>query len=710
MATELPLTSNTRPRLRPNRHVPSKARSLLFKAVRRYIRSTGYQVWCRIRSFRNWRFLLVCALCLWILFLVASAVTRQLEMRFFTMDDEPLGPAREAQHFSRKTRFFVPRQLPVDQADLSPCSWLYLEVNALDGRDLAGFFENGNGMFEETIRAELSFARGFCAVALEPDASRSSELLAVRKNKAQFTNRFDVFPGVSCRSTKRSLPSSAGLTSTVDLPTLILKLTFPLSNSSVQVPDRMAFARANGHPGSVVVRIAGSLLELASHVDVLHGRAVLCDRVDRLILNVTQVTRDPHQELEGQSLADMLTGGIERLIRVASQIDAYDKCRTRIFIFDKMGSLVFPKPLGSKSVLYAILAGAPTFKNRIAAQVGSWLQAVPPDRVALYTNVWNKHHVAIAGGFDVAVVQPYKPELERTLSRMQSWSHLVRVRESWDRYMRDDSSVKWLVLADDDTFVFPAGLSEYLSLLDARVPIWGGSAEQARVDNGDHGELSMWLRNLSVSHGGKFCYLENEPMTADLASLEHRETSLTERRLFSSRHGNGPSVPRKCGDTFCGRGCPAVPQGAAIVISRALVKLLRPMIEHCEVQTSRLCERCGSQRLYMCVNKFVDANARTLMTRGVCRSPWKVEHRANFPFALTFHGFERYGQRGLSDGSIGNDMRQLWKIGAKYEHRAPWQRMVPMQEIANLIGCPGGGRYMEVSSSCEPFNDTAIHP
>jgi hypothetical protein len=710
MTIEFPLTSNTRPRLRPNRHLHVKARSFLFKEVKRYIRSTAYRLWCRIEPARNWPFLLVCALCSCILFFVAGAVTQRLETRFFAVDEEPLGTEREAQHFSRKTRFFVPRQLPIQKADLSPCSWLYLEVNALDGRDLRGFFENGNGIFEETLRAELSFARGFCAVALEPDASHRSELLDVRKSKAQFTKRFDVFPGVSCRSTRRPRPSSVEIPSVVDLPTLILKLTFALLDSAAQIYDRMAFARANGHPGSVVVRISGSSRELYSHIVVLNERAVLCDRVDRLILNVTQDTRDPHQGMDGQSHADILTDGIEHLVRFAGQIDALNKCRTRIFIFDVTGSLEYPKPLGSKSVLYAILAGAPTFNKRIAAQVGSWLQAVPVDRVALYTNLRNEHHIAIAGGFEVAVVQPYKPKLERTLSKMQSWSHLVRVRESWDRYMREDSSVKWLVLLDDDTFVFPAGLTEYLSFFDERLPIWGGSAEQARVDNGDHGDLALWLRNLSVSHGGEFCYLENEPITADKASVERGEMSLTERRQGLNRQGKDPTLPRMCGDTFCRRGCPAVPQGAAIVMSRALVKLLRPVIEHCEVQTSRLCERCGSQRLYMCVNRFVDANAQTLMTRGVCRSPWKVEHRASFPFALTFHGFDRYGQRGLSAGSIGNDMRQLWKVGARYEHGAPWQRRVPMQEIANLIGCPAGGRYMETSSSCEPFNDTHIHP
>jgi hypothetical protein len=705
MVVELPVTStNGSTRLRPKRPHSVRSRSLLFKSIRRFLRSVINRPWSRFEVRRNWRRVAAGLACALVLIHVTILVARSLEAAFFASGEEPIGAAREAQHFSRKTHYFLPRQRTVDEADLSPCSWLYLEVNARDGTDLDAFFENGNGIFEETLRAELSFARGFCAVALEPNIAHSSALLAVRRLRAQYTKRFDVFPGVYARSGVQPLPAPV-TDSIIDLPEFVRQLTFPLHLSILQRADRMVFARANGHPGTVILRISGSVPELYAHVDALHQRGVLCDRVDRLWLNVTANTRDPDQTTGAESLAGAYKGGLDLVLNVARQFDRFAKCRTRVFITAASGDLVFPEPLDSRALTYAVLAGAPTFKKRVAAQVGSWLQAVPKDLVTFYTNVANDAHADVAKGHNIVVTSPYRPRIEKTLQRMQSWSHLVRVRESWDRYIRDDPAVKWLVLVDDDTFVFPAGMREYLSLLDARIPIWGGSAEQARIDNGDHGEFGLWLRNLSMFHGGKYCYMVKEEVKNETDTEPVSRFISVKGRVFEIK-SDELSAPRMCADSFCQRGCPAVPQGAAIVISRALVELLRPVIEQCEVHTSHLCERCGSQRLYMCVNRFVTGRPRTLMTRGICRSPWKVEHRPHFPFALSYHAFERFGRRGLSTSSMATDMQQLWAIGSDYENRTAWHRMVPMQEVADLLGCSGQARYVEETSSCEAFNDS----
>lgn len=599
-------------------------------------------------------------------------------------------------HFKRLVHLYMPRQKSFSKSyrSLSPCPWVYLEVNAYDGRDIDGFFTDGNGIFEEVNRAELSVSRAFCAYAFESDDRFADSLLAVRLSKGLFTERFNVFPGVSV--------GSADGTSLVTLSELVTKLTVPLSHSVLSDRADMVTTQANGHNGSVVLRISGCMAELYAHVDALVNSEVLCDRVDRLHLNLTGSVRDIEASLPYSPSAERFHPalGIRGLQTLASDLESLSRCRTRLFVTDEKGSLIVPMPLGKEAVFYAILAGAPTFNERISAQTATWMRAVPRNRITIYTNVErSSDELQAARGRRVVVVKPHDPELEKHLVWMQSWSHLVRVRETWDRYMKDEHSIKWLALVDDDTFVFPAGLREYLSMIDSRNPVWGGSGEQARIDNGDHGQFAYWLRNTSVAKGGSHCYLSTEKVP------EHLRGSHNEVQVSNTMNGRKVSkvVSHMCHDTFCKRGCPSVPQGAAIVLSRELVKHLRPSIEKCESATSTLCDRCGSQRLYMCVNQFT-SNARTLLTRGICRASWKLEHRANFPIALTFHAFMKNHRLSSMTGSMYGDMAQLWRIGVEYESRGPWQGTVPMSEIANALGCNGSGVFNHTTNSCDPFS------
>lgn len=615
-----------------------------------------------------------------------------------------VGRSREDMHFKRLVHLFMPRQKALSQANISPCSWVYLEVNAYDGRDIDGFFTDANGIFEESLRAEQAVSRAFCAYAFESDSKFADSLLAVRADKGLFVRRFHVFPGVSVESAEDS-KLHAGQDSIISLSKLVKGVTLSLANSGRPEGTDMTVANANGHNGSVVVRVSGSLPELYAHMDALSTSGILCDRVDRLILNVTDDVRDVRVPLPYSPSAHKFHAalGLPGLKALANDLDSSARCRTRLFVLNEEGSLAVPSPLEESAVFYSILAGAPTFNERVTAQADTWMRSVPINRVAVFTNMERiGRETTAARGRPIVVVEPNKPSLEKHLAWMQSWSHLVRVRATWDRYMRDDPDIKWLALVDDDTFVFPAGMREYLTMLDSRVPVWGGSGEQARIDNGDHGEFSHWLRNASVSHGGPHCYLMTEPVPEHLRG-SHMEFG---RSKVMNGRNTAKKVSHMCHDTFCKRGCPSVPQGAAIVLSRTLVERLRPSIESCEAATSTLCDRCGSQRLYMCVNRFV-RESRTLLTRGICRASWKLEHRRNFPIALTFHAFTRNRRLSSMTGSMHGDMAQLWQLGEEYERRGLWQGTVPMPEVADLLGCNGEGHFNHSTGGCDSLYEAA---
>lgn len=602
-----------------------------------------------------------------------------------------------------------------------------MEFGAKDGRHIDSFFTEGNKVLEEFLRGTQSAMKAFCAVAFEPDPALLPTLKQVRLECGRRSRSFDIFtqfvPGardatemLKFRSDDTgNIPVEEVPATSIPLRQFLLNVTFPLDHDGVDV-SKMITARGNGNIGTVVVRFNDLTAPQALwYLDLMQAGqtdGVLCTRVDRLVLDFEKIRLDV-ESLKGHvqnrevvrdwarvttSPSDRMflpTDDMTAVVKLAHEINTRESCRTTVHVLDGAGKMIVPSILKEDEIMYAILAGEPTFNERVDAQTKTWMKSIQQDRLTIFTNAErSEEDMKAAGGRNVAVVHPYRPEVETHLPLMQSWSHLVRVRESWDRTMRDNPNIKWLLLVDDDTFVFPGGMRQYLSSFDPRILLWGGSGEQARIDNGDTGQFAFWLRRTHERHGGKHCYLKTEPIPRHLKGV-HIE-------YMVSKVLNGRRVAKKvshmCEDTFCLRGCPAVPQGAAIFMSRALVKAVRPHIETCERDTSKLCRNCGSQRLYMCVNRFT-RGPRTLLTRGFCRSPWKLEHREHWPFALTYHGFNRYKGMTRSTRSLSGDMQELWGLGKTQEEavRRGFQASyyVRIEDVANKIACKGKGRYQE---------------
>lgn len=606
---------------------------------------------------------------------------------------------------------------------------MYLEFGAKDGRHIDAF-TNGRSFLDEFLRATQSNVRGFCTIAFDGNRDMEQILLNVRKLRLRRTHRFNVYggivPGAKSGPEKVQLepvngesdPDEATVQS-IPLADTVRRLTFPWDKSGQEVAQ-MNTARGNRNFGTVLLRLnVNDIREAFWYLELLEASrndGVLCERIDRLVIDLEKKTLESSANPNAADMEDFHVvrnwdhlvspptdptydskSGVAGLVSLAKGISNREGCRARIHIVDETGHLLSSRVISEREVFYAILAGNPTFNERVASQTETWMTVVPQDRLTIFTNKpLNSDEMLAARGRDTALVHPHDESLELRLTLMQSWSHLVRVRESWDRTMKHNPEIKWLALVDDDTFVFPGGLREYLSMFDHRLKIWGGSGEQARIDNGDGGKFGNWLRTLHKKHGGKHCYMPSEDIPEKLRGA-HMEYGY-------SKVLNGRRVARKvshlCGDMFCKMGCPAVPQGAAIFLSRALVEAIRPRIEECERDTAALCKNCGSQRLYMCVNRYAEG-ARTLLTRGICRAPWKLEHRERFPFALTFHGFNRYHGVALSTDSLHNDMKQLWELGKGYEEGVgkgyKLSYLIPMKRVADLIGCSGKGRYHKSS-------------
>jgi hypothetical protein len=396
-------------------------RSLLVKAFQRSLRSAVNRV--RAAEKRAPR-----AVCFSFIFVAAALVVAVGSAGVLVADSVFSSPSvrvrvagegdSEKDYFSHRVWSFVPRQKSFGSADLIPCSWLYLEVNAYDGRDLLGFFTNGNSFLEETLRAEVSPARAFCAVALESDPAHAAALSRIRQRKGHSTRRFDVFTGIS---TSASVPSvdRYGMSSSVYLPNFIRQLTFDRLESRREETEDMVTALANGHNGSVIARISGAVSELYPYLDALEKSGVLCDRVDRLVLNVTSTVRDSSQPSDVYAPSSPKfdpAKGVAGLVAIAAEFESRTLCHARIFVTDTNGELVAPLPISDNAVFYAVLAGEPTFDERVSAQTDSWMRGVPLDRVALFTNIPRfGHDLDAARGRQVigtgqdAVLEPSRP-------------------------------------------------------------------------------------------------------------------------------------------------------------------------------------------------------------------------------------------------------------------------------------------------------------
>lgn len=284
-----------------------------------------------------------------------------------------------------------------------------------------------------------------------------------------------------------------------------------------------------------------------------------------------------------------------------------------------------------------------------------------------------------------AATPPTGPDVpdEQWPERMQSWSHLVRLRLAWDGALRDDPSIRWLALVDDDTFVYTDAAAAALAAWNDKLPLWGGSGEIVRVDNGDAGPLASRLRAIHLASGGVPCAMPGEPAYARTRA----HVSRWGRSGGGGEGGGRDSPPRRCSDTFC-KGCPPIPQGGTIFLSRALVAALRPSIEACEAATRHLCARCGSQRLYACVTAAVPG-ARSVLLRGVHRSPWRREPKQRGLPVLSFHGFEQGRGRYTATGSLVGDFERLWALRGRVGGGG-----LTMGDVADDINCRRGGHWL----------------
>ncbi|KAA8499077.1 hypothetical protein FVE85_6662 [Porphyridium purpureum] len=318
------------------------------------------------------------------------------------------------------------------------------------------------------------------------------------------------------------------------------------------------------------------------------------------------------------------------------------------------------------STFFAVLAGNKNFAERVDAVSRSWGRGLQPDNIVVFTDMETTRCDFVR----FEVVQPAYAMSERYLESMGAWSHLVRVRAAWNGAMRKNPNLKYLALVDDDTYVFPRALSLLArsALPDPDVsPKWGGYLEAVRVDNGDYSSFARWIRDINVKGGGRWCSLPGEDS-------------------FES------SAETRCDRLFCEH-CPGIPQGGTVVLSRALVEKLQDYILGCEMETNSFCKRCGSQRLYMCIHKYV-TSAESISIPGTYRMPWKHERHAlqgktvsgDQPVAA-FHGYGR-GSAVRVMPLMRDEFEQLWLLERAIQKRSLSSNevhLVTLNQVAQLL-------------------------
>lgn len=290
-------------------------------------------------------------------------------------------------------------------------------------------------------------------------------------------------------------------------------------------------------------------------------------------------------------------------------------------------------------VLYSILSGHATLERRLIPSSQTWIKNVSPALVfavtdrALSSNI--TEHVK---NVNIVLSSPTDPNKELSRNIITSWSHLVRVRLAWDHHLKEDRTIDWVFLADDDTYIFTKNLESFLTSLEAGFRpkedlAWGGFEEYVRIDNGDSGKLAERLRRIENHSSGRSCVMKGEAL--------YRSTKM---KLLNKTLSRDQPVPNICDRQFC-KACPSVPQGGAIIMSRSLVENLRPFLSKCEAQTRGLCPSCGSQRLYMCIHFLANEgqglkDVRFLHAPGVERFPWRMTKKRGRMKVISLHGHD----------------------------------------------------------------------
>mmetsp|Transcript_9520 Transcript_9520/g.41129 ORF Transcript_9520/g.41129 Transcript_9520/m.41129 type:complete len:461 (+) Transcript_9520:451-1833(+) len=241
--------------------------------------------------------------------------------------------------------------------------------------------------------------------------------------------------------------------------------------------------------GIVIVRFSGSPEDASSILRMFLADPRLGRRVKLLVLEL----RSAPTYLGGARSTNQHPGGKNEVEKLRRMLLSMDDCITQVTVIEE-GNYVEPAN-EDNGLFYSVLAGHTTWTARVLPALNSWLKSVDYGRAAIFTNFAInpgsveakalKDHIAV-------VAAPAHPESEKTLTLMSSWSHLVRLRASWDLFMRQDTSLKYLILLDDDTFPFTDTFEAVLrQCMDPNALEWGGAPEIIRVDNGDgpvHGE------------------------------------------------------------------------------------------------------------------------------------------------------------------------------------------------------------------------------
>eukprot|EP00189_Rhodosorus_marinus_P001868 CAMPEP_0113966774 /NCGR_PEP_ID=MMETSP0011_2-20120614/8506_1 /TAXON_ID=101924 /ORGANISM="Rhodosorus marinus" /LENGTH=658 /DNA_ID=CAMNT_0000979473 /DNA_START=526 /DNA_END=2502 /DNA_ORIENTATION=+ /assembly_acc=CAM_ASM_000156 len=566
------------------------------------------------------------------------------------------------------------------------CPYLLVEVGVRGGGDLLDLVSSG-GILKEFSGATGISSSQFCVEAFEAHEGYSDRLREVENI---------LLPGL--RSIKVHLQSTvANFNGEAPVVLENVAAAFRVSESvngvttynsegstssdrerrmsKVSFHDLLDVLKRNGvtrYKGWSVVRVRSTFSDTGVYLRMILGDPRLCNALDEIVMEVIH-----GDSLVSQKKSDFIPEDVEsELELLADLLKSSSSCTTKVSItYNRIED-----PAGKEDkIFYAVLAGAKTLNTRVCASTKTWMRSVPHSSIAIFTNTAldvHDHSFRCLGGHLGVVASPAEPDGEKDLSAMQSWSHLVRVRLAWDLHMKDDASKQYMVLMDDDSFVFTDTLEANLAAcMSPKALHWGGALEFIRIDNGDGGRdgFGKDLREKQIRDKAENCYFPGE----------------------QARNGLKP-----CNEVFCKR-CKAIPQGGFVVLTRALVEALRPHIEDCERESLDLCERCGSQRLYFCINrKLGDRGVQLSGVRGVYRKPWKAEFSSQegtawHGYPVSIHGMVEGSSR-LHKGVLENDFAELYELVRRARRRAAanaGDAYVTVEDMNFQIVCNGMGYF-----------------
>ncbi|KAJ8903582.1 hypothetical protein NDN08_004686 [Rhodosorus marinus] len=566
---------------------------------------------------------------------------------------------------------------------LVKCENLFVDVGVRSGEGLLDFVDEG-GITASWMSSISADPRSFCVEAFEADERFRQELEETGRWIRNKLQNLDVRVGAilsnSRGTTRLTLTSQTVAEYTVSNisghvvynaeQVASINQNREASRRSLIVEDLRDVLSRNrlAEGGFIAIRFQCSCEDAVSYLRMLINDSKLCFSVDKVFLQVIDTQTLLVREGQSSTHSD-LTSELEDLAQLMHRSSG---CDVDVEIEYEM---ITPQNevQGDHDVVYAVLSGDTTLNERGCWAASTWMKGVPRGRAAFFTNDQldpKSEFAECLNGHVAVVAKPAFPDIEKLPDNMQSWSHLVRVRMSWDLLMKNDPSAKYLILIDDDTFPFTdtigSELPQHLSWDKMR---WGGALEVVRVDNGDDTSFKEQLRRMHRADG-KDCRFEEEPEVEGLAA---------------------------CNKTFC-FACPSIPQGGFVVMSRALVEAVRPHVEECEFETQGFCKQCGSQRLYYCLLNRVNAT-RAVALRGVFRLPWMYEaHQApaqkvNYP--LSFHGLKESAYD-LHTGSGAMDFQELYRMVKQARRRAAVKagdEYVTLDDVNFHISCDGKGYF-----------------